>query len=382
MSRGAKVIDWEKYRKEFPITENLIYMNNAAVSPPSTRVLEAIDRIAKAYSFNGTNCREEIVNEEMNTRQAIAQLINAEPEEIAFIKNTTQGVLIAANGIKWNEGENVVIPHGEFPANVYPWLALKERGVEVRLVNPVDGKVTADMLMEACDGKTRAVSVSAVQFSTGYRVDLEKLGRFTKEHDIYFHVDGIQAVGMIDIDVKRFGIDFLSSGGQKWLLAVSGTGFMYCRKEIIEQLNLWNPGWLGVEDPWAFTNYDQPHRSDAGRFEEGSKNMLGIAAMGASVNRFLEIGMDSVEEQIISLTDELEEGLKKMGFKITSPRNEGEKSGIICFQSESIEAEKVFDSLKSSNIITSLRLGNIRVSPHFYNNSSDIEKFLEAVKDL
>jgi len=130
----------------------------------------------------------------MNTRQVIAQLINAEPEEIAFIKNTTQGVLIAANGIKWNEGENVVLPHGEFPANVYPWLALKERGVEVRLVNPVypwlalkergvevrlvnpvDGKVTADMLMEACDGKTRAVSVSAVQFSTGYRVDLEKL---------------------------------------------------------------------------------------------------------------------------------------------------------------------------------------------------------------
>jgi len=378
----VKSVDWEKYRKEFPITENMIYMNNAAVSPPSTRVLDAINETARKYSLQGTTCREEIVLEEMNTRKAVADLINAAPEEIAFIKNTTQGILIAANGIRWREGENVVLPFGEFPANVYPWLSLKERGVETRLVEPKDGVVTADMLIEASDEKTRAISVSAIQFSTGYRIDLDKLGAFTREHGIYFHVDGIQAVGMIDLDVKRYGIDFLSTGGQKWLLAVSGTGFFYCRKEIIEELNLWNPGWVGVEDPWAFTDYGQSYKRDAGRFEEGSKNVLGIAALGASVARFLEIGMPAVEEKVISMTDELEEKLRSMGFKITSPRGEGEKSGIICFQSEKIEAEKIFDSLKAGNVVTSLRLGNIRVSPHFYNNASDIEGFIKALEKL
>ena len=375
-------VDWDSYREDFPITKELTYLNNAAVSPISTRILNAITDIAKAYSLKGTTSREKIVETEHNSREHVAKLINAEPEEIAFTKNTTEGVLITAKGIKWKEGENVVLPQGEFPANVYPWLSLREEGIEVRMVEPVNEKVTAEMLIDACDSKTRVVSVSAVQFSSGYRIDLEKLSQFCRENSIYLHVDGIQAVGMIDVDVKRMGIDFLSSGGQKWLLATSGIGFFYIRKELIEELSLYNPGWLSIEDEWDFFNYSQEYKGDARRFEEGSKNILGISALGESSKRFLEIGMQDIEERVIELSDKLEEGLRERGYNILSPRGEGEKSAIISFNHSSIESERIFEALNRANVITSLRLGRVRVSPHFYNNEDDIERFFEAIDNV
>jgi len=375
-------VDWDLYRKDFPITEELTYLNNAAVSPLSTRILNAITEIAKAYSLKGTTCREKVIETERTSRELVAKLINAEPDEIAFTKNTTEGVLITAKGIKWEEGDNVVLPQGEFPANVYPWLSLREEGVEIRMVEPANEKVTAEMLIDSCDSKTKMVSVSAVQFSSGYRIDLKKLSQFCKENGIYLHVDGIQAIGMLDLDVKELGVDFLSSGGQKWLLAASGIGFFYIRKELIEELSIYNPGWLSIEDEWDFFNYNQGYKRDARRFEEGSKNILGISALGESSKRFLEIGMQAIEERVIELSDKLEEGLRERGYNILSPRGEGEKSAIICFNHSSIESEKIFEALNRAGVITSLRLGRVRVSPHFYNNENDIERFFEAIDNI
>ena len=379
---GRVIVDWKRYRSEFPITKEKAYLNNAAVGALSTRNIDAINRTARIISSKGTGGDLEILETVASAREALARLLGASADEIAFTKNTTQGVLIVANGIPLNDGDNIVLPSIEFPANVYPWLALKNRGIEVREIEPVDGKVTSEMLIESCDERTKAVTVSAVQFSSGYRIDMEKLGAFCRKNGIYLHVDGIQAIGMIDFDVKRFNVDFLSSGAHKWLLGVGGIGFLYIRRELIDRLDVWNPGWLSVENPMDFANHSQGFRANASRFEEGSLNAIGIAALGASVERFLEIGIENIERRIISTTDALEEGLRERGFKITSPRGERERSGIICFRNDDIPSETIFDRLTARRVATSLRLGNIRVSPHFYNDETDVKRFFEAIDSI
>ena len=379
---GRVIVDWKRYTSEFPITKEKAYLNNAAVGALSTRNIDAINRTARIISSKGTGGDLEILETVASAREALARLLGASADEIAFTKNTTQGVLIVANGIPLNDGDNIVLPSIEFPANVYPWLALKNRGIEVREIEPVDGKVTSEMLIESCDERTKAVTVSAVQFSSGYRIDMEKLGAFCRKNGIYLHVDGIQAIGMIDFDVKRFNVDFLSSGAHKWLLGVGGIGFLYIRRELIDRLDVWNPGWLSVENPMDFANHSQGFRANASRFEEGSLNAIGIAALGASVERFLEIGIENIERRIISTTDALEEGLRERGFKITSPRGERERSGIICFRNDDIPSETIFDRLTARRVATSLRLGNIRVSPHFYNDETDVKRFFEAIDSI
>ena len=379
---GRVIVDWKRYTSEFPITKEKAYLNNAAVGALSTRNIDAINRTARIISSKGAGGDLEILETVASAREALARLLGASADEIAFTKNTTQGVLIVANGIPLNDGDNIVLPSIEFPANVYPWLALKNRGIEVREIEPVDGKVTSEMLIESCDERTKAVTVSAVQFSSGYRIDMEKLGAFCRKNGIYLHVDGIQAIGMIDFDVKRFNVDFLSSGAHKWLLGVGGIGFLYIRRELIDRLDVWNPGWLSVENPMDFANHSQGFRANASRFEEGSLNAIGIAALGASVERFLEIGIENIERRIISTTDALEEGLRERGFKITSPREERERSGIICFRSDDIPSETIFDRLTARRVATSLRLGNIRVSPHFYNDETDVKRFFEAIDSI
>ena len=379
---GRVIVDWKRYRSEFPITKEKAYLNNAAVGALSTRNIDAINRTARIISSKGAGGDLEILETVASAREALARLLGASADEIAFTKNTTQGVLIVANGIPLNDGDNIVLPSIEFPANVYPWLALKNRGIEVREIEPVDGKVTSEMLIESCDERTKAVTVSAVQFSSGYRIDMEKLGAFCRKNGIYLHVDGIQAIGMIDFDVKRFNVDFLSSGAHKWLLGVGGIGFLYIRRELIDRLDVWNPGWLSVENPMDFANHSQGFRANASRFEEGSLNAIGIAALGASVERFLEIGIENIERRIISTTDALEEGLRERGFKITSPRGERERSGIICFRNDDIPSETIFDRLTARRVATSLRLGNIRVSPHFYNDETDVKRFFEAIDSI
>ncbi|MBN1163147.1 MAG: aminotransferase class V-fold PLP-dependent enzyme, partial [Candidatus Krumholzibacteriota bacterium] len=274
--RDREECNWEYYRAEFPVTENYIYFNHAAVSPLSTRVSKAVAGVSEYFLREGILCLEKVTGRISEVRQAAAEFIGAQSEEIAFIRNTTQGVLLAANGIRWNLGDNVVMPAIEFPANVYPWMGLTSRGIELRMVEPEEGRVSADMLMDVCDDRTRVITVSLVQFSTGYRIDLEKLGRFCREKGIYLFVDAIQALGALEVSVKKWQIDFLSAGGQKWLLAAPGIGIYYCRRELLEELDIPNPGWTGVIDPEEFLDYNYTYRRDATRFEEGCHNFHGL----------------------------------------------------------------------------------------------------------
>ena len=377
-TKNAK-IDWNRYRKEFPAAKRYIYFNHAAVSPLSTRVIEAMNAVSNGFRAKGVLCEEEVFVRIEKARKSAARLIGARSGEIAFVKNTTQGVLLAANGIRWKRGDNVVMPSIEFPANVFPWLGLEKRGVRVIFVKPREGRITAEMLERACTARTRCVTVSSVQFSNGYRVDLAKLGRFCRERGIYLHVDGIQSLGMLRCDVRAAGIDFLSTGGHKWLLGPVGTGFFYCRRELLDELDVSNPGWRGVKNAWSFFDHDPTPRADAARFEEGTLNLYGIAGLGASLDRFLEIGTANVERRILGLTESLEEGLRSRGYRIASPRGDGERSGILCFRHPKIKTESLYKKLGAARVVVSLRTGTIRLTPHFYNTEREVERVLDLL---
>jgi len=379
MKKAEPKISWSRYRSEFPAAKRYIYFNHAAVSPLSKRVLDAMNAVANGFLERGVLCEEEVFARVETARGAAARLVGARSDEIAFIKNTTQGVLLAANGIRWKRGDNVVIPAIEFPANVYPWLALEKRGVRVVLVQPRDGRVTAEMLAGACTARTRCVTVSFVQFSNGYRIDVAALGRFCRDRGIFLHVDGIQSLGMLPCDVRAMKIDFLSAGAHKWLLGPSGTGFFYCRGTLFDELDIWNPGWLGVKNAWSFFDHDPTPRPGSRRYEEGSLNLYGIAGLGASIERFLEIGMTRVEKRILSLTDTLEKGLRSRGYRIMSPREEHERSGILCFCHPAKDADRLQMRLTAARVVASLRMGAIRLAPHFYNTGEEAARVLDLL---
>jgi cysteine desulfurase/selenocysteine lyase len=379
MGTTGSTIDWNRYRAEFPAAKRYVYFNHAAVSPLSTRVLAAMDAVERGFLEKGILCEEEVFASVERARRSAARLVGARRDEIAFIKNTTQGVLLAAGGIRWKRGDSLVMPSIEFPANVFPWLALRKRGVRIVLVRPKDGRITAEMLAGACTARTRCVTVSSVQFSNGYRVDLATLGSFCRSRGIYLHVDGIQSLGMLRCDVRSMKIDFLSTGGHKWLLGPVGTGFFYCRRDLLDEIDVANPGWRGLKNAWSFFEHDDTPRPDAGRFEEGTLNLFGIVGLGASIDRFLEIGRSNVERRILRLTDVLEAGLRARGYRITSPRGRDERSGILTFVHPGGMTETIFRKLSSRRFVASLRMGAIRLAPHFYNTEREAARLLELL---
>ncbi len=227
MDSNDKTGIWNDVRSEFSTSGDIAYFNHAAISPLSLTSRQALDGLS-ALLAGGALAEEEIFGRVAQVRSAAAELTGAAADEIAFVKNTTHGVQIAAGGIRWKDGDNVVMPSIEFPANVYPWMGLWRRGVELRMVEPADGLVTAEMLAEVCDSRTRAVTVSQVQFSTGQRIDLDALGDFCRGRGIFLHVDAIQGLGALEIDVGRSKIDFLSAGGHKWMMGLPGVGIFFC----------------------------------------------------------------------------------------------------------------------------------------------------------
>ena len=374
-------MDIEKIRENFPVTKKMIYFNHAAVAPLPLSTSAKVEKFLKDYTTNGCLNYPEWIKVQEETRALAARLVTGNPEEISLVKNTSTGISMVAQGIKWQKGDNVIIPEGEFPANAYPWFNLKDKGVEVRIVKERDKRFHIEDFEALIDKRTRLMSVSWVEFATGFMNDLVALGKLCRNHDIYFCVDAIQGLGIFEIDVKKCNIDFLAADGHKWLLAPEGIGILYVSKRVIDEVHPTFVGWHSVDDASDYLPYHfDKMRKDAKKFEEGSPNLLGTFALNESLRLLLDTGIKPVGERILQLTDMLAGGLEDLGYKILSPRGEGEKSGILIFSSGNPEKDaRLFDYLSGKNVFAAPRGGGIRFSPHFYNSEEEVRTVLDLI---
>ncbi len=364
-------------RQLFPITERYIYMNHAAVSPLPRPTWEAMTHQAERVMRHGTVKLAEWWGAIEQTRRAVACLVNARPEEIAFLRNTSDGLSIIANGLRWREGDNVVTAGCEFPANVYPWMRLQARGVHLRMAPEREGRVETEDVLALVDRRTRVIAVSFVQFASGFRMDLERLGEFCRKRDILFVVDAIQGLGALAFDVERFHVDAFAADGHKWLLGPEGAAILYVSSRVVERLEPTLVGWMSVRS-WQDSifagelTYDLTYREGALRFESGTLNACGLCGLGASVELLLEVGIPKIEAHIVALGQELCERLRAKGYRVISSRRPGETSGIVCVTHPRYPARALVERLQERGIIVSARMGRLRISPHLYNTFEEI----------
>ncbi len=371
-------MDNQTIREEFPVAKNRIFFDHAKVAPIPKRTQEVVTAFVQDSANFGTANYPEWMEKVQKVRESFALLIGALTEEVAFVKNTSEGLSIVANGIDWKSGENVVIPDIEFPANVYPWQNLKRHGIETRMVSCPDGKVDFEKIVEAVDEKTRILSISSVECNSGFRNDLARLGEFCKKKEIYFCVDAIQSLGALQINVKDYNIDFLAADGHKWLLSVEGLGGFYISSKMLDKIYPVVVGWDSMVDAYNFMDYNFTFRPDARRFEEGTFNTMSIQAFGASLSIFHEIGMETVETRILELGDYLMEELKKRDLQIYNSEKTNERSGIVAF---SFDDQDILQFMNQRKVSLTVRDGLVRLSPHVYNTKEDADKFFEILDD-
>jgi selenocysteine lyase/cysteine desulfurase len=373
-------MDLENIRKLFPVTRQYAYLNHASVGALPQPVTEAIHRYVIDRSMKGG---EALLDEEARTegiRRLIARFIGAHRDEIAFTSSVSHGLNIVAAGLDWRPGDNLISAETEFPANVYPWTNLRRRKVEVRFAPARDNRILVEDVAALMDDRTRLVSISYVEFGTGYRNDLDALAALCQEHGAYLCVDGIQGLGALQLDVAQTPVDFVASQAAKWMLGPIGAGFLYIRRGLLPLLDPVMFGWRAVVDRDNYYRYDSPLRASGERFELGSANVVGLLGMEAAIELLLSVGMDNIEARILALTDSLIAGLQERDCTITTPiAHRRERSGIICFRQPSVNSAVLAEHLRAANVIVSLRGDVIRVSPHFYNTEEDLERLLEAL---
>lgn len=372
-------MDWNSTRDEFPITRNYNFQNHAGVAPLSRRAAEAARRYLH-HAEENAYLRGGFYKQADRVRAQLASLIHANPDEVTFAKNTSEGLSLVANGLSWQKGDNVVTTNVEFPANMYPWLALRERGVQVRMVLEEDGRIPLERLIEAIDSRTRLVTVSSVQYASGFRTDLATLGEYCQSKGVLLCVDAIQSLGVFPIDVKAMNIDFLAADGHKWLCAPEGCAVFYVRRELQGHLRPTTIGWMSMKDAHNFGKYLFEFSDSAKRYDSGSYNLPGIFALGGAVELAQEIGIENIARRVIRLTERLTHGLRDKGYRVVSSRAPTEASGIVGFISDLHEHERVQRHLESEHrIVISVRCGRLRASPHYYNSEREIDQLVEAL---
>lgn len=370
------------YASEFPILRGRCFLNHAAVAPLPERSARALRQWSEEAQTEIGHIWPRWAASLRETRLNLAKFIGADSNEIAFAHNTTHGLLCVANSLDWRPGDNVVIAEHEFPANAYPWKNLAARGVACRVVPERDRRFRIEDFEALIDRRTRLVSVSLVQYSTGYRMPVEQLAELCRRRGVLLCLDAIQAVGAIPVDVETLGCDFLVADGHKWMLAPEGLALLYVRKERLPELNDSMTGWAGRKVPGDYDNVDQPLRPMAMRFEEGSHAMALIAAFGQSLSLLQEAGIKEVWNRIGRLNDRLIEALVKLDFELQSPRGEGERSGIVAFSGPWQDPRPWIKTLEERRIHIAARRGWLRVSPHFYNTPDQIDELAGALGEL
>lgn len=372
----------ESYRTLFPyLKSGKMWLNHAAISPLNSRTKEAMEQYLLNRSEGSIDDFPEIVQISIDTKKGIGAIINAPHKRIGFVNNTSDGLSILANGIEWHSGDRILLNDIEFPSNVVPFLNLQRYGVEIDFVKSTNGEIRLEDLQAAITPRTKLLSISFVQFFSGFVSDLTAIGTLCKEKKIIFCVDAIQGVGSTPIDVLNSQIDFLSCGGHKWLLSMMGLGFVYVTEELQGRIKQQSAGWTSNKHYFSnLFDYRLDFDDSARRYENGAQNHAAIVALGASAGLLKEIGISKIHHHLLSLTDRVIAFADNEGVEVITPREHTIRSGIVTLKIPN--AEMVFQSLNNSELIVSLREGSIRISPHFYNTMSEIETFCGTLQPL
>ncbi len=365
----------QHYRRLFPVTKHYAYLNHAGCTPLPQPGVESLARYWHDQSTQGVLCEPYYCTVIERARQKMAALIGADPSEIGWVQNTATAIELVAGGLDWREGDNVVTVHGEFPANVYPWLALRRFGVDVKLVQPRGGRVLPEDIAGAMDRRTRLVSLSLVSFATGNRVDLPAIAQLCEERGVLLNVDAIQGLGAVRFDVRQAGAHFVGAGVHKWLMGPHGVGLLYIRRDVLDRLTPASANWASVVNRDDYLNYGQPWIESAARVEGSTRNMSGLVAFDAVLSMILEVGIARIEARIMQLTDRLIAGLLAKGYELVSSTEPHERSGIVSFKPRGDPAELLVRA-QAEGIVIAVRVGAIRVSPHFYNTEDEIDRLL------
>src|SRR5438128_3626472 len=369
----------EEMRAFFPITRRYAYLDHAAIAPLATPVRSTMEVFLTRQSEEPFD-REHWERLRGQVRNRVAELVMARAESITFIKNTTTGLGLVAAGLDWEPGDNVVGVDREFPANIYPWMDLRRKGVELRLYRADNGRIEVGALSRLCDRRTRVLAVSAVQFWNGFRVDLGALRTALYGKDVLLIVDAIQAVGALRIDLGQLPVDFLCAGAQKWLLGPIGAGFAYVGPRMLERLHPAIVGADSVVRDEEYFDYELTLKPDARRFEEASPNYPGILGMGAAVNLLLRAGPSAVEDVVLRLADRLREELPRRGYELlVGPGRPSERSGIVSFRHPRMVPVELHARRRDAGIIISVRGDFLRASTHYYHRDYVFDRILEAL---
>jgi selenocysteine lyase/cysteine desulfurase len=369
----------ENIRRLFPITEKYTYLNSAAVSPMPRVSVEAVLSQLRDVSENGTVNFSEWIQTKQRCREIIAEMLKVRAEQIAFMRNTSDGFASVANGLDWSEGENIVTFEREFPANFYAWRRIRDTiGVELRLCPERGGRIDLDEFIGLIDSNTRLVSISAVQFASGFNADLEKIGRAARAVDALFAVDIIQAFGVMPFDLEAQFVDIACGASHKWLFSPEGCGILYLSDRARQRIQPTLVGWISVEEPWDFEDIEQKWKPTALAWESGTGGSSLFYGLEASLKLLHETGTKEIQSYLEELTDYLCELLQGKNYEIISSRERDEKSQIVCIEPQKNQTSNELAALlEREKIIVAPRGTRLRIAPHIFNNRADIERLIE-----
>ncbi|MCU0271082.1 MAG: aminotransferase class V-fold PLP-dependent enzyme [Acidimicrobiales bacterium] len=372
-------------RDQFPVAERHAYLNHAGVAPIPRCAADAAREVLDDFVHRGAvdmaawEDRQEVV------RASAARLLGVPVTDVAFVKNTSEGLGFVANGLEWRPGDRVLVPDREFPSTALPWLALRDRGVDVDLLEPVGPTwdLPLDVFAEALDrAPTRLVCVSWVQFARGWRTDIAALAELCHAHGSLLCVDAIQGLGLLPAELEAWGVDFAAADAHKWLLGPLGCGVLFVAERCRDLLRPLEPGWASVAHREQWENLELVYDDSARRFEGGSQTLMAIMAMGASIDLLLECDPLRIWPHVDGLCERITSGLEDLGASVLSTRDPAHRAGIVTFSLPGHDEGSQVDRLEAEGVIASPRGGGVRVSPHGYNDDGDVERLLEAVARL
>ena len=366
---------WLQYRDQFPVTRQLTYLNHASVAPLCLAASEAMKRLADDAANFGAIHYDGWLETYERLRSGAASLLGAHRDEIALVKNTSEGIATVALGIGWRPGDKIVAFREEFPANYLPWQRLEAKGVQIEWLLCTD---PLEKIEDACRG-ARLLAISFVQYISGFRANVNAIGEICRRHGVFFFLDAIQGLGAFPLNVEDAKIDALAADGHKWLLGPEGCGILYVRRERLDEIEPVEFGWTNVANYNDYSEHNTALRPDAGRYECGTLNTIGCFGLSASIHFLLGVGVENIAPVVEALGGQIAEGVAARGYEILGPRTPAATSGIVSFRKPGLDSQAVVARLLERGIAAASRRGWVRASPHFYISPEGIAQMLEAL---